>query len=100
MIALIVYHKSTFVFYLNRKYIKENLMRSIEGQMCNIYEADCDELGEAIDMLKDLEEALYYAQEYDIVPVIEIKKCDIQYLSSLKEYLDKTVGCQINVTRR
>ena len=42
------------------KYIKENLLRSIEGQMCNIYEADCDELGEAIDMLKDLEEALYY----------------------------------------
>ena len=44
----------------NLKYIKENLMRSIEGQMCNIYEADAEELGCAIDMLKDLEEALYY----------------------------------------
>ena len=28
--------------------------------MCNAYEADTEELGEAIDMLKDLEEALYY----------------------------------------
>lgn len=42
------------------KYIKDNLMRCIEGQMCNLYEADPEELGEAIDMLKDLEEALYY----------------------------------------
>ena len=37
-----------------------------------------------------LADALYYAQEYDIFPVIEIKKCDMQYLSSLKEYLDET----------
>ncbi len=37
-----------------------------------------------------LEEALYYAAEYDIIPVIEIKKCDMQYLPDLKAYLDKT----------
>lgn len=42
------------------KRMKENLMSCIENQMCNIYEADCEELGEAVDMLKDLEEALYY----------------------------------------
>lgn len=42
------------------KHIKENLLSCIEGQVCNIYEADAGELGEAIDMLKDLEEALYY----------------------------------------
>ena len=42
------------------KHMKENLMSCIENQMCNIYEADCEELGEAVDMLKDLEEALYY----------------------------------------
>ncbi len=35
-----------------------------------------------------LDEALYYAEEYDIIPVIEIKKCDMQYLSDLKAYLD------------
>lgn len=37
-----------------------------------------------------LDEALYYADEYDIFPVIEIKKCDMQYLSDLKAYLDET----------
>ncbi|MBR5438519.1 MAG: hypothetical protein IKV21_06340 [Clostridia bacterium] len=37
-----------------------------------------------------LEEALEYAQEYDIVPVIEIKKCDTALLPTLKECLDKT----------
>ena len=42
------------------KHIKENIMSAIEGQVCNIQEADCEELGEAIDMLKDLEEALYF----------------------------------------
>lgn len=42
------------------KHLKENLMTCVENQMCNIYEADTAELGEAIDMLKDLEEALYY----------------------------------------
>lgn len=42
------------------KHIKQNLLASIESQVCNLHEADCDELGEAIDMLKDLEEALYY----------------------------------------
>lgn len=36
-----------------------------------------------------LDEALYYAEEYDIIPVIEIKKCDAKYLPDLKEYLDE-----------
>jgi hypothetical protein len=42
------------------KHLKENLLCCIEAQMANLYEADTEELGEAIDMLKDLEEALYY----------------------------------------
>ena len=42
------------------KHLKESLMTCVESQVCNIYEADTEELGEAIDMLKDLEEALYY----------------------------------------
>lgn len=40
--------------------MKQNLASIIEAQLCNITEADCEELGEAIDMLKDLEEALYF----------------------------------------
>ena len=38
----------------------EILATCIEGQLNNIEEADACELGEAIDMLKDLEETLYY----------------------------------------
>lgn len=47
------------------KMIKNNLMTHIENQVCNLYEADAQELGEAIDMLKDLEEALYYCTVTD-----------------------------------
>ena len=36
-----------------------------------------------------LEETLEVASELDITPVIEIKKCDVQYLPSLKEMLDE-----------
>ena len=42
------------------KHIKQNLLSCIEGQVCNIHDADAEELGAAVDMLKDLEEALYY----------------------------------------
>ena len=40
--------------------MKQNLASAIEAQLCNIGEVDCEELGCAIDMLKDLEEALYF----------------------------------------
>ena len=42
------------------KHIKHTLLTCIESQVNNIYEADASELGAAIDMLKDLEEAMYY----------------------------------------
>lgn len=63
------------------KHIKENLMACIEGQMCNIYEADAEELGEAIDMLKDLEEALYYCT---ITEAMEGKKYGNEYEFEMK----------------
>lgn len=40
--------------------IKETLMSAVEMEICNLGEADTDELGKAIDMIKDLEEAIYY----------------------------------------
>ncbi len=36
-----------------------------------------------------LEESLVYAEENDIIPVIEIKKCDVKYLPDLKTLLDE-----------
>lgn len=42
------------------KHVKNTLMCAIEGQMANLNQVDTKELGEAIDMIKDLEEAIYY----------------------------------------
>lgn len=42
------------------KMMKENLMGAVQGQMGNLHDADAKELGEAIDMIKDLSEAIYY----------------------------------------
>lgn len=43
------------------KHLKENILCCVEGAMVDLAHADTKELGEAIDMLKDLEEAIYYA---------------------------------------
>ena len=43
---------------LKRK--KECLMGAVEGQMGNLEQTNTEELGEVIDMIKDLSEAIYY----------------------------------------
>ena len=43
------------------KWMKDCLVCVVENQLCNLEEVDTKELGEAIDMIKDLEEAIYYA---------------------------------------
>ena len=40
--------------------MKQSLMACVQSQMGNLKDVDAKELGEAIDMLKDLEEAMYY----------------------------------------
>ena len=40
--------------------MRENLASSIEYQLQHLEDDDCEELGEAIDMLKDLDETLYF----------------------------------------
>lgn len=42
------------------KHMKETLMCAVEMQLCDLGEVDTKELGEVIDMIKDLEEAIYY----------------------------------------
>lgn len=42
------------------KHVKDTLMCAVEGQMANLNQVNTKELGEAIDMIKDLEEAIYY----------------------------------------
>ena len=40
--------------------IKETLLCAVECEVCELEEADAKELGEVIDMIKDIEEAIYY----------------------------------------
>lgn len=46
--------------YKRLENIKETLLCAVEAQMLDLECVDTKELGEAIDMLKDLEEAMYY----------------------------------------
>lgn len=41
--------------------MKRQIACAVECALCDITNADTHELGEAIDMIKDLEEAIYYA---------------------------------------
>lgn len=40
--------------------MKETLVAAVQGQMGRLDQADTEELGQVIDMIKDLEEAMYY----------------------------------------
>ena len=74
------------------KYLKDTLVGSIEGQMCNIYEVDAEELGAAIDMLKDLEEAMYFCTITEAMTKGEGKKHGGEYefeFNSAKEHQPK-----------
>lgn len=42
------------------KCIKDTLITAVESQIYNLEEVDTEELGDVIDMIKDLEEAIYY----------------------------------------
>ena len=42
------------------KTMKETLMSAVQGQLSNLGQADYRELGAAVDMIKDLSEAIYY----------------------------------------
>lgn len=42
------------------KRMKETLASCVEGQLGNLQNVDAKELGEVVDMMKDLEEAIYY----------------------------------------
>lgn len=42
------------------KHMKESLMCCLEAQMNHLENVDAKELGEVVDMVKDLEEAMYY----------------------------------------
>ena len=60
------------------EHMKETLMCAVEMQLCELGEVDTKELGEAIDMIKDLEEAIYYCTVTEAMngPAAQMKKDD------------------------
>lgn len=64
------------------KRIKEQLIGQVQAQMSNLPCVDAQELGEVIDMIKDLEEAMYYCT------IIEAMEANEEY-STTHYYNDK-----------
>lgn len=58
------------------KYMREALISCVEKELGNLLEADSKELGEAIDMIKDLEETIYYST---ITKAMEEKEDEKKY---------------------
>lgn len=56
------------------KTMKEQLVACVQGQLGDISKVDTHELGEAIDMIKDLSEAIYYCTITDSMQKAEKKE--------------------------
>ena len=63
------------------KSMKEKLVSIIQTQMGNLQATDTKELGEAIDMVKDLSEAIYYCS---IVKAMEEKEEENKYMPRMQ----------------
>lgn len=63
--------------------MKRQIACAVECELCDIANADTHELGEAIDMIKDLEEAIYYATITEAMN----EKEDTRKMESHKEYI-------------
>ena len=70
------------------KNIKNSLISCVESQMGDLRNADAQELGEVIDMVKDMEEAIYYCT---ITKAMEENKEEEKYRKYYGEYLPREV---------
>lgn len=66
--------------------MKETLMCCAQGQMGNLSQVDAKELGEVIDMIKDLEEAIYYCT---ITEAMNSKEKEKEHHHYYTPYLDR-----------
>lgn len=74
------------------KRIKEQLIGQVQAQMSNLPCVDAQELGEVIDMIKDLEEAIYYCT------IIEAMEANEEY--STTHYYDDKYSKKYPKTKR
>lgn len=68
------------------KSMKETLMCCVQGQMGHLDTVDTKELGEAVDMIKDLSEAIYYCTITDAMEGKEHKR-DKEYHYYTERYM-------------
>lgn len=70
------------------KMMKENIMACIQTQMGRLDEVNTEELGEAIDMIKDLSEAIYYCTITEAMKEKEKENKDIYYYTEREIPMD------------
>lgn len=63
------------------KIMKDSLINATMYQINNIHEANCKELGEAIDMIKDLSEAMYYCSVVEAMDKNKEQNKNVHYYS-------------------
>ncbi len=61
------------------KAMKERLMTCVESQMGDLSKTNAEELGEVVDMIKDLEETIYYCTVVKAMEDKDDKEKDIMY---------------------
>ena len=73
------------------QHMKESLVSCVENQLTHLESVDTKELGEAIDMIKDLEEAIYYCT---ITKAMNKKGEEKEEYYSQKQYrdMDRRIG--------
>ena len=75
------------------KYMKETLMSAVYSELGDLKNADTKELGEVIDMIKDLEEAIYYCTIVEAMEdKDEHKKSEKYYYYYPERDMDKNYG--------
>lgn len=73
------------------KHMKETLMNCVQGQLGDLSSTDTKELGEAIDMIKDLSEAIYYCTITESMEETK-KEEEMKYYPTHYRDMDKTYG--------
>lgn len=65
------------------KQMKETLMNAVQSEISHLDKANCHELGAAIDMIKDLSEAIYYCS------IVESMEDSVKEQKKMKEMMNQ-----------
>lgn len=70
------------------KNIKQCLVSSVQTQLGDLKKTDAKELGEVIDMIKDLEEAMYYCSIIEAMEKSQSEKKDSQAQNNIAYFME------------